>query len=43
MGFGEAAISLSKMFKMRPQTRDGAPVGGASIVIPLTFNPPADE
>ena len=40
MGFGEAAIKLSRLFKMRPQTRDGSPVEGASVKIPLTFQPP---
>ena len=43
LGFGQAALDMAKLFKMRPQTRDGAAVGGASVLIPLTFNPPADE
>lgn len=36
-GFGEAALKLSKMFAMRPQTVDGAPVGGAVVNIPIPF------
>ncbi|RYF89680.1 MAG: energy transducer TonB, partial [Caulobacteraceae bacterium] len=41
-GFGDAAIRLSKQFKMRPQTADGQPVGGASVRIPLTFTPASE-
>jgi protein TonB len=36
-GFGDAAIKLSKLFKMRPQTKDGAPVSGGTVRIPLRF------
>jgi protein TonB len=39
-GFGDAAIRLSKQFKMRPQTADGQPVGGANVRIPLSFAAP---
>jgi protein TonB len=41
-GFGQAALNMATLFKMRPQTRDGQPVGGATVVIPLKFNPPSD-
>ncbi|HTX48237.1 MAG TPA: energy transducer TonB [Caulobacteraceae bacterium] len=39
-GFGDAALKLSKLFKMRPQTRDGVPVAGAKVVIPIGFEVP---
>lgn len=36
-GFGVAAIKMSHAFKMRPMTRDGTPVEGATIRIPIRF------
>jgi TonB family protein len=39
-GFGAAAMSLSAIFKMRPQTRDGVPVNGGKINIPINFRLP---
>ena len=36
-GFGQAAMRLSKLFKMRPKTADGRPVEGASVTIPIRF------
>jgi periplasmic protein TonB len=38
LGFGDAARKLAPYFKLRPQTRDGAPVDGAHINIPIRFN-----
>ena len=35
--FGAAAMKLTRYFKMRPQTRDGTPVGGAHVNIPIAF------
>ncbi|MBV9995457.1 MAG: TonB family protein [Caulobacteraceae bacterium] len=41
-GFGDAALRLSHLFKMRPMTRDGVPVAGAKVVIPIHFQMPPD-
>jgi protein TonB len=39
-GFGEASVKIARRFKMRPQTRDGAPVEGASVTIPIRWTLP---
>ena len=39
-GFGQAALKLAHLFKMKPQTSDGAPVGGAQITVPIRFVAP---
>jgi TonB family protein len=41
MGFGEAAIAMSAVFRMRPRTVDGRPTSGGTINIPIRFMPPA--
>ncbi|WP_156467093.1 energy transducer TonB, partial [Phenylobacterium sp. CCH9-H3] len=39
-GFGSAALKMSRHFKLRPMTRDGVPVSGGTIRIPIRFNLP---
>lgn len=36
-GFGDATLKLSTTFRMKPQTRDGQPVSGGTIRIPVRF------
>ena len=40
-GFGDAALKLAHLFKMKPQMANGAPVGGARIKVPIRFVAPA--
>jgi protein TonB len=42
VGFGDAAMKLSKLFKMRPMSRDGQPVDGGTVRIPIVFKLPKE-
>ena len=39
LGFGESALKMAHLFKMKPKTVDGRPVGGARVVVPIRFKP----
>lgn len=41
-GFGEAALAMAEIFRMRPQTLDGRPVAGGWVRIPVNFIIPAN-
>lgn len=36
-GFGRAALSLTRYFRIRPGTDNGQPIEGASVLIPIRF------
>lgn len=42
LGFGPAAVAMTPLFRMRPMTRDGHPVAGARVRIPVNFALPPD-
>ena len=39
-GFGQAALGLSKLYRMKPATRNGAPVDGGTVRIPMRWRLP---
>lgn len=39
-GFGDAALKMSSLFKMRPATRDGVAVAGGKVTVPIRFKLP---
>lgn len=41
-GFGEAAVAMSEVFRMRPKTLNGNPVAGGTVRIPISFLIPAN-
>lgn len=41
-GFGASAVSLADRFRMRPVDRDGAPVAGRRLYLPIRFVRPVD-
>lgn len=43
LGFSEAALEVSRTFRMSPLTVNGKPVDGGTVRIPLRFTLPADE
>lgn len=43
VGFGQAAIQLSQLFRMKPKMVDGVAVGGAEVTIPINFAMAPDE
>lgn len=40
-GFGQAALTVAPLFKLKPTTDDGKPLAGAIITIPLVWKAPA--
>jgi TonB family protein len=42
-GFGAAALSMAFKFRMRPMTKDGIPVDGGIVRIPMRFVLPKDK
>lgn len=38
-GFGKSALKLAPLFKLKPETREGKPVDGGTILVPIAFGP----
>jgi protein TonB len=36
-GFGDAALRISRFFRMAPATRDGVPTSGGRVRVPISF------
>jgi TonB family protein len=43
LGFGEAALSLAKTFRMRPQRVGGVPTEQGRVTVPINFDLPTPE
>lgn len=42
-GFGDAAVSLGGIFRMKPKMVNGEPGGGGTITIPIVFQAPPEQ
>lgn len=42
-GFGDAALQMASLFRMKPMTVNGVPASGATIRIPINFRLPESE
>jgi TonB family protein len=42
-GFGEAAMGLSEIFRMKPKRIDGQPIGGGIVTVPIIFQVPENK
>ena len=42
LGFGQAAVAMSSLFRMKPQMVDGRAVSGATVKIPISFRIASD-
>jgi protein TonB len=40
IGFGRAALMFSRNFRFIPMRRDGVPIPGGKVVVPVTFTTP---